>query len=85
MKYRNKERKFVGSQGEVPSFKISNKTIIVNGYQNFIVDVSNGNLIILKKNHKFNRINEILNGLYDNLERKNKTVKTFQIITKNKF
>jgi len=64
--YRDKNRK-VGSQSEIPTIKKeSNNIIRVDGYQTFIINSINKNLIVKKKPFKFQYINECLYKLRKN-------------------
>lgn len=71
MKYKDKKRK-VGSQSEVPSFKIIGEEVIVSGYQRFSI-FKNKKIVFKQKVNKFEKIKSVLSGLYSDVSSKSIT------------
>lgn len=74
MEYRNKNRNLVGSQSEQPTIQINKDKIIVGGYQRFVINKNINNMKILNKENKFKKIENILDNLYVNDKKGDKTI-----------
>ena len=56
----------VGSQSETPRIKYQDDNILINGYQNFIINKKTRQIIFLSKNKKFSYISDLFHDLNKN-------------------